>query len=204
MPRKRATQKPAADRRQELIDAALVLMAKQGFASTSVDDIAREARVAKGTVYLYFDSKDALLDAIFEQQSLLPELAPALARMTPDSSVEAVVRAIVPALWAALQPRRLAIELFMREGGMHSERGKLFLQRVLPANEQLATLLRERMPDAKRERLDAFVAVRGLLVMLIGLFVQQELWGGRDARPLDDATLSNSIAELFLYGVLGS
>ncbi|HKP55810.1 MAG TPA: TetR/AcrR family transcriptional regulator [Polyangiales bacterium] len=204
MPRKRAKQKPAADRRQELIDAALVLMAKQGFASTSVDDIAREARVAKGTVYLYFDSKDALLDAIFEQQSLLPELAPALARMTPDSSVEAVVRALVPVLWAALQPRRLGIELFMREGGMHSERGKLFLQRVLPANEQLAALLRERMPKAKLERLDAFVAVRALLVMLIGLFVQQELLGGRDSHPLDDAALSASIAELFLYGVLGS
>jgi AcrR family transcriptional regulator len=160
--------------------------------------------VAKGTVYLYFDSKDALLDAIFEQQSLLPELAPALARVSPDASIEAAVRVIVPALWAALRQRRLAIELFMREGGTHSERGKLFLQRVLPVNETLAALLRERMPEAKRRQLDAFVAIRALLVMLIGLFVQQELWGGREAHPIDDATLSNSIAELFLYGVLGS
>ena len=204
MPRKRAKPVPSADRRQQLIDAALLLMAKQGFASTSVDDIAREARVAKGTVYLYFDSKDALLDAIFEQQSLLPELAPALARMSPDTSIEASVRVIVPALWAALRQRRLAIELFMREGGTQSERGRLFLQCVLPVNETLAAMLRERMPEAKRRQLDAFVAIRALLVMLIGLFVQQELWGGREAHPVDDATLSNSIAELFLYGVLGS
>ena len=200
MARRRAKPQPPEDRRRELMEAALRLMADRGFAGTSVDDIAREARVAKGTVYLYFPSKEALLEAIFEQQSLLPELMPALERLGQAPSLEAAVRALVPAVWEALKQRRRAIELLLREGGVH---GKEFVQRIVPANETLAELLRDRLPAAKRERIDAFVAVRMLLVSLLGLFIQQEIWAGSEAHPVDDETVTGSIAEIFLRGVLG-
>ncbi len=53
-------------RRQALLDAALAVFAEKGVATASVDDIVRAAGAAKGTFYLYFDSKDAIVNAVAE------------------------------------------------------------------------------------------------------------------------------------------
>ena len=55
------------ERRQELIGAALKVFASTGVAATSVDDIVRAAGVAKGTFYLYFDTKDDIVTAVAER-----------------------------------------------------------------------------------------------------------------------------------------
>lgn len=52
-------------RREEILAAAVRVFAARGFAATRVEDVAREAGVAKGSVYLYFDSREALLGAAF-------------------------------------------------------------------------------------------------------------------------------------------
>jgi AcrR family transcriptional regulator len=54
-------------KRLALIDAALAVFVRQGFARTRVADIAAEADVGKGTVYEYFSSKEELFFAVFEQ-----------------------------------------------------------------------------------------------------------------------------------------
>jgi TetR/AcrR family transcriptional regulator, fatty acid metabolism regulator protein len=54
------------DKHQRILDAAVKIFAGKGFFQARVSEIAREARVADGTVYLYFKSKDDLLIAIFE------------------------------------------------------------------------------------------------------------------------------------------
>ena len=51
----------AAERRQAIIEAALDEFIARGFAATRLDDIARRAGVAKGTIYLYFKNKSDLL-----------------------------------------------------------------------------------------------------------------------------------------------
>ncbi|MBW4719924.1 TetR/AcrR family transcriptional regulator [Saccharothrix obliqua] len=53
-----------ASSKQKLFDAALKLVGERGAASVTVDEIAAEAGVAKGTVYYNFASKDALVDAL--------------------------------------------------------------------------------------------------------------------------------------------
>jgi AcrR family transcriptional regulator len=60
-------------RPSELIAAALELFVERGFATTKMDDIAVKAGVSKGTLYLYFDSKEALFKAVIEQ-GVLPLL----------------------------------------------------------------------------------------------------------------------------------
>jgi AcrR family transcriptional regulator len=47
-------------RRQEILSAAVKVFGKKGFAATCVGDIADAAKIAKGTVYLYFDSKEEI------------------------------------------------------------------------------------------------------------------------------------------------
>ena len=54
-----------ADRRQELLDAAVRVFARKGFHAARVGDIAEEAGVAHGLLYHYFRSKDEVLETIF-------------------------------------------------------------------------------------------------------------------------------------------
>jgi AcrR family transcriptional regulator len=63
--RKRVTKRPE-DRRADLLAAGERLLAAKGVASTTVADITVEAGVAKGTFYLYFSSKEDLLQALLE------------------------------------------------------------------------------------------------------------------------------------------
>jgi TetR/AcrR family transcriptional regulator, fatty acid metabolism regulator protein len=63
---------PPIDRRRQILDAAIRVFARQGFNACRVSDIAREANVAYGLVYHYFDSKDQVLNELFvERWSLL-------------------------------------------------------------------------------------------------------------------------------------
>jgi TetR/AcrR family transcriptional regulator, fatty acid metabolism regulator protein len=55
----------AAERRRQILDAAVVVFARQGFTGCRVSDIADEAGVAYGLVYHYFKSKDEVLDTLF-------------------------------------------------------------------------------------------------------------------------------------------
>ena len=66
------TKAPPVDRRRQILDAAIRVFAREGFNSCRVSDIAREAEVAYGLVYHYFDSKDQVLNELFvERWSLL-------------------------------------------------------------------------------------------------------------------------------------
>jgi TetR/AcrR family fatty acid metabolism transcriptional regulator len=56
-----------AERRQQILEAAVRAFARKGYHGCRVSDIAREAGVAYGLVYHYYVSKEALLDAIFRE-----------------------------------------------------------------------------------------------------------------------------------------
>src|SRR5271157_715645 len=63
------TVKTVEDRREQIMEAALRVFAKKGFAEASNKDIAREAGITPGLIYHYFESKEALLKAIFDDRS---------------------------------------------------------------------------------------------------------------------------------------
>ena len=56
-------------RPDEILDAALSVFVEQGFTAARVEDIARRAGLSKGAVYLYFPSKEAMLNALVEQSA---------------------------------------------------------------------------------------------------------------------------------------
>lgn len=61
----RTVKKPAV-RRQEIVDAALQLFQTKGYERASVRDVMERLGIAKGTIYHYFQSKEALLEAVIE------------------------------------------------------------------------------------------------------------------------------------------
>ena len=54
------------ERRQQILNVALELFAKRGFEEVTIGDIAAEMDIVRPTIYIYFPSTNAILDAIFE------------------------------------------------------------------------------------------------------------------------------------------
>ena len=83
------------DTRQRLFEAAVELIAEQGFSATTVDDIALRAHVAKGTVYYNFASKTALFEELLRHgiDLLTTEFRAAVVGLAPREAVAALVRA---------------------------------------------------------------------------------------------------------------
>lgn len=65
IPRTRAPRH--ANRRDELVEAAAAVFARKGVEAATVDDVVREAGVAKGTFYLYFTTRDEIVTAVAER-----------------------------------------------------------------------------------------------------------------------------------------
>ena len=62
-----ASRAAIADKREAILRAAVKVFAQKGFFNSKVSDIAGEAGIADGTVYLYFKSKDEVLHSVFAQ-----------------------------------------------------------------------------------------------------------------------------------------
>jgi TetR/AcrR family fatty acid metabolism transcriptional regulator len=58
----------SSDKYRRIIHAATKVFAKKGFFHAKVSDIAKEAQVADGTIYIYFENKDDILISLFEEQ----------------------------------------------------------------------------------------------------------------------------------------
>src|SRR5204862_6485789 len=72
--RQRGPRLSPSDRRAQLIQAAVKAFLRRGYLATKVKDVVREARVARGTFYLHFESKRQLLTAVARE--LLDRLPP--------------------------------------------------------------------------------------------------------------------------------
>jgi AcrR family transcriptional regulator len=100
-PRRYAPRLPPAARREQLLDAALAVIGREGYAGLSIDSIAREAGVTRPVVYGTFDGLGPLLYALLDRQeqralSQLLQAVPAeLGGQDPDAFlVEAVGRLV--------------------------------------------------------------------------------------------------------------
>src|SRR5205809_7335277 len=81
-------------KRERILDAAERIFARHGFFAAKVSDVAKEAGVADGTIYLYFKSKDDLLISLFERrmQQLNETLRTAVAGKSPREQLRTFVR----------------------------------------------------------------------------------------------------------------
>lgn len=59
---------PEPDKHQQIIEAAVRIFARNGYYNSRVSDIAKEAGIASGTIYLYFKTKDEILVTLFREK----------------------------------------------------------------------------------------------------------------------------------------
>jgi TetR/AcrR family fatty acid metabolism transcriptional regulator len=88
-----AAERGAGDKRERILVAAERIFARHGFFAAKVADVAKEAGVADGTIYLYFKSKDDLLISLFERRML--EVNTALRAATDGKPPREQLRAFV-------------------------------------------------------------------------------------------------------------
>ena len=190
-------------RRTELAETALKLWAEQGFDATSVASVAEAAGVSKGTFYLYFDSKQALLDDVLRRYSLLPNIA-GLAENLASLSFEEAVETFVRQAWAHLREHRDLVRLALRELPTHMGQAQRALERVfLPGNQAIAAYLETQLgPDRARE-ISLLVAGRGLVGMVLVMFLTEEIFGADQPTSLREEQITSTITQVFLHGVTG-
>jgi AcrR family transcriptional regulator len=82
----------AAERRQAIIEAAMEEFISRGFAATRLDDIAKRAGVAKGTIYLHFKDKESMFEELIRTA-----IVPLVARMQGPPPASGMVRDLVEA-----------------------------------------------------------------------------------------------------------
>jgi AcrR family transcriptional regulator len=189
-------------RRTQIVEAAVRLWLRAGFDTTTMDAIAREAGLAKGTLYLYFPSKEALLDEAIRRYSLLPTLGEVAHALDGVPWEEAVPR-IVRELWRRLREQAPLAGLMLRELPLRPDTARIFLQKVvLPTNRLFADTLERGVQAGSLRPLDTFVAARALIGMLVIFLLTQEILGGRDLVPISDESITDTVSDLFLRGAL--
>jgi len=110
---------------QSIQDAAMRVIARKGMAAATIADIAEEAKIAKGTIYLYFRDRDELVEKTFE--TAIGQLHARVEQaMAAGTSFEEKLRGYVAAKLAFFQDHRDFFRLFlsrrMPEGNAQQQR----------------------------------------------------------------------------------
>jgi len=111
-----------AARREEILAAARRVVAARGLRGTTIADMADEAGIALGTIYLYFSSKEAVFAALSQQLHGL--IARALTAVTGATSLDGVVRVRIDHVFAACAENRDLVRLVMLNTDPGSEVAK--------------------------------------------------------------------------------
>lgn len=191
-------------RPDEILDAALALFCDKGFAKTRVEDVARRAGVSKGAVYLYFPSKDALIEALVDRavggmaghavqicgawqgdpRPLLVQMARMAAGVLSDPATFAVPKLVIHE--APSQPKLAK---------MYHDK---ILSRVLPA---LTGLLERGIAGGHIRAVDPEMAVRSVLGPILMHVLLADIFDEVPAQGLDFEGLLETHMTLLIAGL---
>jgi AcrR family transcriptional regulator len=117
----------------ELAAAALDLFVERGFAATRLDDVAKRAGVSKGTLYLYFDSKEDLFKAVVREGYVGPLAAAEAALQSWEGSSADLIRDIFQRWWNQVGSTQQAgiTKLVISEAGNFPEIAKFYHDEVI-------------------------------------------------------------------------
>jgi AcrR family transcriptional regulator len=138
--RRRKTARPA-----EILAAALASFAERGFAATRLDDVAARAGVTKGTLYLYFDSKEELFKAVVRQE-LVPNLerAEALIAGSAAPSLDLLEQLVVNFARIIASPLGAIPKLVLTEAGNFPDLARFYRDAVVERGKALFRQVVER------------------------------------------------------------
>ena len=185
-----------------ILDVATTLFLGQGYGATSIEAVARQARVSKRTLYHRFRGKEALFEAVVRR--LLDRWGPALAPNLPEraSLADTLEQTAETMLRAALTPEALALHrMAIAEGGRFPGFARILHDLGAAAGvERIARLIERRIEAAEIRPVDAKFAAEQFIMMVVTVPRRHALGLGA---PFNQSELRRWIrltVELFLAG----
>lgn len=194
------------DRRPEqIIRAALEVFSERGFRSATMEEVARAAGITKGTIYLYFSSKEDLFLAVVRahlQQAfdLLPSIT-----FQPGDDPEVVTRRVGKAFLDVLMTPDVAkvVSLVIAEVNHLPALEQLYKEEILPkANMQLASLIGLGAEMGLVRQVDPVIAARCLFGMFFVFVITQEIFGAKEVTPMETEAIVDTIVNIYFRGML--
>jgi AcrR family transcriptional regulator len=200
-------QRRKAERPQELIAAALELFVERGFASTKSEDVAQRAGVSKGTLYLYYPSKEELLKAVIRQYLSSQIAQGALDARAHQGSAGEALRGLMVQWWVRVfdSPASGVFKLIITEVRNFPEIAEFYQREVVEPGAQLIGELIERGIAAGEFRpVDVEAAVHSIVLPMIMLCLHKHSLGVCKPVPslLDARGFIEQHIDLLLTGML--
>ncbi len=196
---------PPADRRQEILEAALRLFAQRGYNATTNADIAREAGVTAAALYYYFPSKELLFrTAVSElRSSLLPRVVPMVERvmdMDPEILLPKVLRGVIDFF---SEPRTQAIlKIIMAEGQRDPAIVKIWEEQMVSVVEVIFPYLLRQMARGRVKQMDprvVFFMVQGPIMAAV---ITRDILGIPMLQDVTNEMIVQGIVETTLASLL--
>lgn len=194
-------------RPSELIDAALALFVEKGFANTRAEEVAARAGVSKGTLYLYYASKEELLKAVIRDRlSAEIEAGVALAARfegpTPD-----LLREVFIDWWHRLLDSEVSgvFKIVITEVRNFPDIADFYAREVIePGTRLTANILRRGIERGELRAVDVPTAVHSLVLPMIMLCLHKHTLGacGCEAQGIDPRQFIRDHVDLMLQGLL--
>ena len=199
-------QRRKAARPHELLEAALTLFVEKGLAATRAEEVAKLAGVSKGTLYLYYPSKDELFKAvvrayltqvIVEGEELLEQF---------EGSTSEVLHLLAHTWWARVGSSKAAglLVLIMAEAANFPELAQFYIDEVVAPSHALLARAVQRGIDRREFRdMDVTCVVHALIAPLQFLILYRQCTAVCTANPvpLDPARFMTTQIELLLRGL---
>jgi AcrR family transcriptional regulator len=190
-------------REQSILAAAVALFSERGYANTRMDDIAARAGVGKGTLYVYFASKQALLEGVVRTAAAPSVAAIEAMVMQAAGSPAEVIRVVVSRAKRALQATVAPVfaHVLILESGQFPEIRNVYRKEVLkPVIDLVTELIARGVKSGEFRPIDPSLAARLLLAPFIASVISLQIYGPDEA-GFDPDALLDTHADLFLAGL---
>lgn len=193
----------AQDRRQQIMQVATELFARQGFDGTTTRQIAERARVNEALIFRHFPRKEALYWAVIDHKC---RAGGARGKLESKLRAQGHAREVFAAIAEDILRRNsedttLGRLLLFSALENHRLSQRFFRTHVADYYEVLADTIRERIRAGCFRRVDPLLAARGFLGMLVYHVLIQELFGGRRYQKFDLRRVSRTLADIWLEGM---
>jgi len=191
-------------RPEEIISAALEVFADRGFAATKLEDVARRAGVTKGTIYLYFENKEALFKALI-RQTIVPVIARGeeVAKSFTGSDVFEL-RQLVREYWRLVGETSLVgiPKLMMAEANNFPQLARFYYEEVVTRGHRLMASVIERGIKAGEFRpVNVMVAAKLAMSPLMHAVIARKAFSACMPEGFDVTKYLDTHIDLYLHGI---
>jgi AcrR family transcriptional regulator len=194
-------------RPNELLDAAMELFVEKGFAATKSEEVAARAGVSKGTLYLYFPSKEELLKAVI-RHTLLADIARGAERLAQESGpTSELLVELMTDWWVNVynSPSSAIFKLVMTEVRNFPDIGEFYLHEVIePGHRLIGGLVQRGIDRGEFRAVDIDGVVHSIVLPMVMLCLHKHSMGAcgfADSHLTQPAVFIRQHLDLILNGL---